>query len=311
MKQNSLVYIKNNYFLEPVILDKDDFVLDSVSDVELPILIDLLGLETETCAFLDGNLLKNLALKCGNLKELKFIKSTTENILLDIMTKDFPKCTIKDTDFTACANLDIDDKSLYVYYDTDWLYMGDCFKDCFFSDLAEIEHLDLSMFLGLSTSPRFDFSGCNSLKILNLEHIDLTKYHDFSAMFEDCFDLESIIFNKKQLVFPEDCHTMFARCVSLKKLDLRGFVFTINDDFSFMFTGCKSIESIIFSKRGVYCSTSMKFNGMFRHCNSLKVCDLSWLRNLGEDIIDKMYDKTMDNFLKVTKIKAHNYLITN
>ena len=91
------------------------------------------------------------------------------------------------------------------------------------------------------------FSGCSSLKSIDLSNINTSLVNRMASMFSECNSLESI--------------------------DLSNFDTSLIKNMNSMLYGCNSLESIDLS----YFNTSLvnKMNSMFSGCESLKVLDIS------------------------------------
>ncbi len=88
------------------------------------------------------------------------------------------------------------------------------------------------------------FSGCSSLKTVDISNFNTSKVTDMSGMFQDCSSLESLDLSSFNTENVEDMMAMFYNCASLTILDLSGFA---TDNLHFMksmFYGCSSLKTI-------------------------------------------------------------------
>ena len=117
------------------------------------------------------------------------------------------------------------------------------------------------------------FSGCNSLKSIDLSNLDSSKVIDMQYMFKDCTSLKSInLFNLdiSQLINIEG---IFYGCSSLITIDLSNFDTSKVTNMEAMFYGCSSLISIDLSNFDTSKVTDMR--EMFYGCSSLISIDLS------------------------------------
>ncbi len=171
-----------------------------------------------------------------------------------------------------------------------------------FSGCSSLKSLDLSKFdTSKVTDMNAMFSGCSSLKSLDLSKFDTSKVKDMDSMFWGCSSLGAIDLSKfdtsqvvdaslmfggcsslKSLAFPasfkagmvENMWGMFLDCSSLKTLDLSGFDTSKVTDMSAMFSGCSSLEIVVFPA-ALETKLVTNMEGMFSGCSSLKSLDLS------------------------------------
>ena len=123
------------------------------------------------------------------------------------------------------------------------------------------------------------FSGCNSLKELDLSNFDTSKVINMHAMFSGNIhsstpmDLEKIVFSSKfNTSRVESMTDMFLNCYKLTKLDLSMFD-TSNVTIMYgMFAGCLSLAKLDLRSFDVSKVTDM--SSMFENCYALTELDL-------------------------------------
>ena len=117
----------------------------------------------------------------------------------------------------------------------------------------------------LLTSTSSMFTGCSSLKKINLSSFNTSNNNDMRWMFSGCSNLESIDFSSIDTTNVKDMCGMFSGCSSLKSIDLSSFNTKNVNDISFMFSKCSSLKSVDLSSFNI-----PKTNNMFDGCSSLK-----------------------------------------
>lgn len=99
---------------------------------------------------------------------------------------------------------------------------------------------------------------------------------------------------------------MFTRCVKLKTIDNFEYLNTEDvKDMSYMFNGCRSLESINLSKFKTGSDTTMR--SMFRHCSSLKSIDVSGFDTHNVRNMRSMFDSCVNvTTIDVSKFETYN-----
>ena len=123
------------------------------------------------------------------------------------------------------------------------------------------------------TDMKLMFTGCSSLKSLDLSGFDTSKVTDMRFMFWDCSSLKSLDLSGFDTSKVTDMGSMFAGCSSLESLDLSGFDTSNVTDMWSMFRRCTSLKSLDLS--GFDTSSVTNMRSMFDGCTSLKSLDLS------------------------------------
>ena len=160
------------------------------------------------------------------------------------------------------------------------------------------------------------FSGCSSLKSIDVSSFDTSNVETMSEMFSGCDNLESLDLSNFKTDNVKDMSNMFALCISLKTLNVNSFntknVVYMND----MFSGCNSLDALDLSSFNTenvkymnrmffynhlleYIKMSAKFNtkkvedmgSMFEGCSSLKTIDLSSFNTENVKDITYMFSK--------------------
>lgn len=169
-----------------------------------------------------------------------------------------------------------------IYLNTDNISdMCDMFSGC-----SSLKSLDLSNF-NTSKVTRFGlssylqqcgmFSYCSSLTELNLKNFNISNANasDMRNMFRGCSSLTSVDLSSFYTSNVTCMENMFLGCSSLTSLDLSNFDTSNVKWMSSMFMGCSSLTSIDVSSFDTYNASA---GDMFRECSSLTVLDLSSFR---------------------------------
>ena len=125
----------------------------------------------------------------------------------------------------------------------------------------------------LLTSTCFMFSGCSTIKSINLSAFNSNEINDMNNMFAECSSLQSIDLSSFNTTNVEDMNAMFYACSSLQSVDLSSFDTTNVKDMSGMFCGCSSLQSLDLSSFNT--TNVQNMLSMFDGCTSLKSIDLS------------------------------------
>ena len=128
-------------------------------------------------------------------------------------------------------------------------------------------------FRKLLTNTSYMFSGCSSLRSIDLSSFNTTNVNNMNHMFNHCSSLESIDLSSFNTTKVKDMSFMFSDCSFLKSIDLSSFDTTNVNDLSWIFSGCSSLKLIdlsLFNTRNVN-----NMSHMFSDCSSLESIDLS------------------------------------
>ena len=111
------------------------------------------------------------------------------------------------------------------------------------------------------------FSGCKSVKQINLLKMNTSNAIDMSYMFDGCSSLKQLELFKLNTLNVTNMSHMFYGCSSLQEIDLSKFNTLNVTDMSHMFNGCSSLEYIDVSKFSTDKVNNMSY--MFSCCSSL------------------------------------------
>ena len=161
-----------------------------------------------------------------------------------------------------------------------------------FYGFANVESIDLT-YLDTSQVTKMSsmFTGCSKLTSLDLSSFDTSQVTDMGGattyrpssmsssgdkygMFEDCSNLQTIIFGSKFVTDNvTNMDSMFGDCSSLTSLDLSNFNTSQVTDMSAMFNQCSSIKNLNVTHFDT--SRVIDMAAMFSGCSSLTSLDLS------------------------------------
>lgn len=146
----------------------------------------------------------------------------------------------------------------------------DLFSFCY--DLEEINFND-SFDTSNATDMGGMFSGCLSLKSLDVSGFNTSKVTFMAEMFSTCASLTSLDVTSFDTSNVTNMAGMFLWCESLLSLDLSGFDTSRVTDMGSMFESCSSLEALDVSNFDTSNVTNM--DSMFRDCGKLKSLDVS------------------------------------
>ena len=171
------------------------------------------------------------------------------------------------------------------------------------------------------------FSGCSSLKSINIEKFDTSKVKNMEEMFSGCNSIENIDLNLLKTNSVNNMRRMFNGCKNLKSLDLHNLDTTYVTNMEEMFNECNSIKEIKFNEKTNYKFQSKRFipfdtynvenmYHIFYGCNSLQSIDVSnfVLYKLKNNISDLFGDLNQNKYFEeiynnLTKIKNEENII--
>ena len=136
------------------------------------------------------------------------------------------------------------------------------------------------------------FSGCSSLKSINLLYFNTSSVINMNSLFEGCSKLESIDLSNFETSLVNSMSRMFYGCNNLKSINFSSFDTSSVVDMSYMFYQCNSIESLDLSNFDT--SQVTIFSNIFNNCTNLKVLDISHFE-LGKDATYKNMIKSITN----------------
>ena len=123
------------------------------------------------------------------------------------------------------------------------------------------------------TDMSYMFSGCTSLKEINLSNLNTNNTKNMSYMFSGCASLKELNISNFNTNNVSDMSHMFSRCTSLKKLKLSKFNTNNVTNMSYMFNECSSLKELNISKFNTNNVTNMSY--MFYNCASLNKINFS------------------------------------
>lgn len=123
-----------------------------------------------------------------------------------------------------------------------------------------------------TVSMRDMFSGCESLRVLDVSGFDTSGVTNMSRMFNDCQDLDELDVSGFDTAQVTDMNTMFNYCERLETLDVSGFDTSKVTDMLGMFSGCKSLTDLDVSGFDTGSATVMSY--MFCECEELTDLDV-------------------------------------
>ena len=107
------------------------------------------------------------------------------------------------------------------------------------------------------------FSGCSSLKKINLSNFNTSNVTDMSYMFNGCSSLKDLNisnFNTDNVYY---MNHMFSNCLLLNELDISNFKFRSVTNMRYMFSGCSGLKKLKISNFIFNCADKEK---MFDGC---------------------------------------------
>ena len=264
-KLESISY--DNYYWHYLYVDNMKYMFYNCISLKT---INLERFKTRENYFID---LSYMFYNCYNLESITF--STSENSFgVNNMNNMFYNCkSLKKIDFRSF------NASTYSNNYIDMSYLcNNCEK------LTEVKGLFNNLYI---TSAHNMFYNCISLKEINIETFDRSTsgYIDFSYMFYNCYNLETITFTYLKQVFRvKYMNNMFNNCTSLKEINLWNFYgdtdYTI--DMKNLFYNCISLSKFV-GINTIYISNGIK---MFYNCKSLKTIELQNLKTISDTFID-------------------------
>ena len=123
------------------------------------------------------------------------------------------------------------------------------------------------------TDMKWMFSGCTSLKTLDLSSWDVSNVTNMYSMFEDCTALTTLNLDNWNTAKVRDMQTMFANCSSLRQLNVNHFNILRIEQIWGIFENCSKLTSLDLS--GWDISNLTAISQIFRGCTSLSTIDIS------------------------------------
>ena len=114
-----------------------------------------------------------------------------------------------------------------------------------FSGCSSLRSLDVSRWDTSNASDlSYMFSGCSSLRSLDVSDWDVSSASSLSGMFSGCSSLQSLDLSGWDVSSTMDLFGVFRDCSSLATLDLSGWDVSSAADLSYMFDGCSSFGTV-------------------------------------------------------------------
>ena len=161
------------------------------------------------------------------------------------------------------------------------------------------------------TSTAYWFEGCSSLtSIIGIENLKTDNVTDMHRMFTGCYSLRSLDVSGFNTENVTDMTSMFYNCSAITSLDLSSFNTQNVTDMWGMFEGCYSLTSLDLSGFNTQNVTDMKH--MFAGCSGLTSLNLSGFNTLNVTDMDNMfYDCSGLTSLDVSGFNTENVTSMN
>ena len=139
------------------------------------------------------------------------------------------------------------------------------------------------------TNMSWMFSGCTSLKDLDVSGFYTANVTDMSGMFERCSSLTDIDVSGFTTDNVTNMNEMFEGCSALTTLDLHEFQTGNVTSMKSMFGGCSSLTSLDLSGFNTAQVTNM--SGMFNECTKLQALNVSGFNTSNVRVMEYMFSK--------------------
>lgn len=213
---------------------------------------------------------------------------------LDLSKMDFSSCGGYDGAFDHCYSLTMLDVSNFCWKNVnDWcrftfsgcsslqkLILGEFYipkaycLDSIFEGCSSLEQLEYTRFDINAEQIQGFFSGCSSLKSINVDNVVKSQTRNIQGFFSGCSSLERLDLSgwkTSSVIYMSD---LFSDCSKLEELDLSSFETYNVTSMSGLFRGCKNLKKIVL---GNNFSTSKvtDMSAMFSGCASMETIDVS------------------------------------
>ena len=145
------------------------------------------------------------------------------------------------------------------------------------------------------------FSGCSSLKELNLSNFNTSSVTDMSRMFSDCSGLTALNLSNFNTAAVTNMSKMFSGCSGLTALNLSKFNTAAVTNMSDMFSGCSGLTALNLSKFNTAAVTNM--SDMFHRCTLLEELNVS---NFNTSAVTNMSDM-FSGCIHLTALNLSNF----
>lgn len=221
--------------------------------------------------------------------------STCEKLSnLDLSKMDFSSCGGYDGTFDHCYSLTMLDVSNFCWKNVnDWcrftfsgcsslqkLILGEFYipkaycLDSIFEGCSSLEQLEYTRFDINAERIQGFFSGCSSLKSINVDNVVKSQTRNIQGFFSGCSSLERLDLSGWKTSSVIYMSGLFSDCSKLEDLDLSSFETYNVTLMSGLFRGCKNLKKIVL---GNNFSTSKvtDMSAMFSGCASMETIDVS------------------------------------
>ena len=145
------------------------------------------------------------------------------------------------------------------------------------------------------------FSGCSSLKELNLSNFNTSSVTDMSRMFSDCSGLTALNLSNFNTAAVTNMSKMFSGCSGLTALNLSNFNTAAVTNMSKMFSGCSGLTALNLSNFNTAAVTNM--SDMFHRCTLLEELNVS---NFNTSAVTNMSDM-FSGCIHLTALNLSNF----
>ena len=172
----------------------------------------------------------------------------------------------------------------YHAYHIPWATIKDSIKKVVFADRIYFDGEDIRL--------TWLFWECKNLEeVQGSEYLDTSKVTDLSALFSGCSSLKKLDINNLDTSQATTMAYMFLNCSSLPELDISNFDFSHVENLTSMFLGCNNLKKLNvdnFTNMSQLISTAY----MFGECNSLTELNLYNFDLSHATFAEKMFDGT-------------------
>ena len=200
------------------------------------------NLQDTTYLFYYCSSLKSIDFSNSDFSKLRNIDCMFQNLkLLESVTfpENLPNLKSARNTFSGCSSLkSIDFSNCNL---TSLTFIKEMFHSC-----ISLESVSFPDSLTNVEDMQSIFSGCSSLKSIDLSNIDLSKTSYINNMFDSCSKLESVIFPKSGSQSLSNIGEIFKGCSSLTSIDLSMFTLSDNTRMKGFINACDSLVAIDF-----------------------------------------------------------------
>ena len=176
---------------------------------------------------------------------------------------------------------------LEIYFLTEVRNMSNYFNANIDDNLKNIKTVEFIQFDFRLENMKSMFSGCSSLKSIDISNINTSLVTDMSQLFAGCSLLESIDLSTFDTSSVLDMSKLFCECNKLTSIDLSNFKTNNVENMNSMFYHCSSLE--ILSLSNFVLNSIKNLNQIFDGCTSLKYLDISFFNLKNFNSIEYMF----------------------